>query len=83
MWMAALSSGKLRWKEKRMQKVQLIKEEKRSRDQDFLLTLCVKLLCIYVIWNVCYVCMMWYVCVCDEICVCIMWFFLHVVIYIF
>ena len=66
---------KVKVERKENAEVQLTKKEKRSRDQDFLLTLCVKLLCIYVIWNVCYVCVMWYVCVCDEVCVCIMCFF--------
>ena len=55
MWMVALkfeSSKTLRWK------VQMAKR----RDQEFFLTLCVEMR-IYVIWNVCYLCMMWYVCV--------------------
>ena len=41
----------------------------KRRDQE------IKLLCVYVIWNVCYVYMMSYVCVHDEVCVCIMWCF--------
>ena len=52
----------------------------KRRDEDFL-KLCVEMLCIYVIWNVFYVCVMWYVYVCvmwyvcvhDEVCVCVLW----------
>ena len=39
----------------------------KRRDQEFFLTLCVKM-CIYVIRNVCYVCVMWYVCVHNVVC---------------
>ena len=64
MWMVAL---KFESSEMLRRKVQMAKR----RDQEFFLTLCVKMLCIYVIQNVCYVCVMWYVCVHNVVCMCV------------
>ena len=48
----------------------------KEEDPKFLTLLCFIIMCVYVIWNACYLCVMWYVCVCvmRYVCVCVMWY---------